>query len=253
MDFLVRVVERLAEKPRPALADQAAAASRQNPFLPPEPALIVAELGTTHLALLNKYPVVRDHLLIVTRDYQPQDTLLTPADFTALANCLTRFPSLGFYNAGRIAGASQSHRHLQLVPLPLDDNGPSLPVDEVLRHDAPAPGPAVRCSRLPFAHHWVRLPAWGGASERLALEFHSAYRQLLEAQGWSQVSATTAYNLLMTRDWMMLVPRRAEFYQDISLNALAFAGALLVRDDPQRERLMAAGPMQALIQTAGSV
>lgn len=48
-----------------------------NPFLPPEPSLTVAELGPAHVAVLNKYPVIERHLLIVTREFEPQTAPLT--------------------------------------------------------------------------------------------------------------------------------------------------------------------------------
>jgi len=54
------------------------------------------------------------------------------------------------------------------------------------------------------------------------------------------------YCFLTTREWMLLVPRTQESFADISLNALAFAGSLFVRNEEQLERLRATGPMNAL-------
>jgi ATP adenylyltransferase len=54
------------------------------------------------------------------------------------------------------------------------------------------------------------------------------------------------YCFLVTREWMLLVPRSREFFEDISLNALAFAGSFFVRNQEQYARLLAAGPMTAL-------
>ena len=48
---------------------------------------------------------------------------------------------------------------------------------------------------------------------------------------------------------MLLVPRTREHFGQISLNALAFAGAFLVRDQQQMDFLKREGPMQALIHT----
>ena len=41
------------------------------------------------------------------------------ADFDALARGLAAIDGLAFYNGGTVAGASQPHKHLQLVPVPL--------------------------------------------------------------------------------------------------------------------------------------
>jgi len=54
------------------------------------------------------------------------------------------------------------------------------------------------------------------------------------------------YNFLMTRSWMLLLPRTHEFFHTISLNSLAFVGALLVRNKTEMELLKAAGPLKAL-------
>ena len=41
-----------------------------NPFLPYDPALLVAPISPTHVALLNRFNVVDDHFLIVTRSFE---------------------------------------------------------------------------------------------------------------------------------------------------------------------------------------
>jgi ATP adenylyltransferase len=54
------------------------------------------------------------------------------------------------------------------------------------------------------------------------------------------------YNLLVTRRWMLLVPRTREHFGSISVNALGFAGSLFVRDDAEMDALRAEGPMGVL-------
>ncbi len=54
------------------------------------------------------------------------------------------------------------------------------------------------------------------------------------------------YCFLVTRGWMLLVPRSKEFFGDISLNSLAFVGSLFVRNEQQLESLKNVGPMNAL-------
>ena len=55
-----------------------------------------------------------------------------------------------------------------------------------------------------------------------------------------------AYNLLVTREWMPLIPRRRERYEGISVNALGFAGSRFVPDDAQCEIVRRAGPRTVL-------
>ena len=73
---------------------------------------------------------------------------------------------------------------------------------------------------------------------------------MIAAIGWQDVSAATPYNLLLTRNWMLLVPRRTEYFQQISLNAMAFAGAFFVKDQPQAAQLLRDGPLSALTHVA---
>ena len=65
---------------------------------------------------------------------------------------------------------------------------------------------------------------------------------MIDAIGWQEINAQTPYNLLITRSWMLFVPRRQECFEQISLNALAFAGALLAKNSHQLEQLLNPGP-----------
>jgi sulfate adenylyltransferase (ADP) / ATP adenylyltransferase len=207
-----------------------------DPFLPYDPELFVADLSPTHLALLNKFNVVDCHLLIVTRAFEEQESPLTLADFAALGTCLAEFPALAFYNAGPSAGASQRHKHLQLVPLPLGPGGPPVPVESALAaacfQDAVGRAPA-----LPFAHAVVRLE---GTSAGHLLDGHRSLQRCLGLRPGDP------YNLLATREWMLLVPRWRGDFSGISVNALGFAGALLVRDERQLQQVKEWGPLEML-------
>src|SRR5271169_3104867 len=132
--FFVRVLTSLQRKDE-AREEQVAVASpakKVNPFFPPEEDLTVADITDTHVAILNKFNVVDHHLLIVTRRFEDQEMLLNANDFEAMWTCMAEFNGLGFYNGGRKAGASQQHKHLQIVPLPLAPEGPSIPIAPLL-------------------------------------------------------------------------------------------------------------------------
>lgn len=258
IEFLVRKVDNLAEKDKQAkraldVAD-GQAQNTQNPFLPYEKELYVGHVSNTHVCLLNKFNVVADHILLVTTKFEHQDRVLTIEDFHALAFCLAEFDCLGFYNGGRISGASQPHKHLQVVPLPLSPNGPSLPLDPAIQA-AKWFGAHGNSSGIPFPHFLARPPspigAHGADPASRATTLHDLYRDLLEKSPVTLSSTengleASPYNLLITRNWMMLVPRTREFFGSISLNALAFAGALLVRTEAQQEELRAKGCAAAL-------
>jgi ATP adenylyltransferase len=241
--FIVRKVSSLARK------GSAKPGKPANPFLPYDPALFVAEVSDTHVCLLNKFNVLDRHLLIVTRHFEDQETLLTVADFEALSNCMAEIDGLGFYNGGAVAGASQSHKHLQLVPLPMADDGPGIPIEPLLAA-AETDGTVGRVPGLPFRHAFAWLDAAPSADSPVAAEaLHGRYRALLAAVG-IEARCAEPYNLLLTRKWMLLVPRSQECFEAISINALGFAGSLFVRDTRQMKTIEHHGPMTVLRRVA---
>ncbi len=250
--FIVRVLASLETKEGEQVRRRLAASAGTppvNPFLPYDERLFVADISPSHLCLLNKFNVVDRHILIVTRAYEDQEAALTAADLSALALCLSEIDGLGFFNGGTFAGASQPHKHLQLVPLPLAAEGPPLPVEAALADVlAAAPGEPIRAAGLPFRHVGCRLPdATAGALEE-------AYRGLLAAAGLfagkldreAGEKLLPPYNLLVTRTWMLLIPRTREKVEGISINALGFAGSLVVRDETQMATVTQLGPMRML-------
>ncbi|BFU96927.1 MAG: Ap4A phosphorylase II [Nitrospira sp.] len=244
--FQVRILGSLARK-------EPAAAARPNtdPFLLYDPNLFVAPISPTHIALLNKFNVVERHLLIVTRAFEDQRCQLTQKDCEAVLIALTEIDGLAFYNAGREAGASQSHKHFQL--LPFDAIGP-LPLEPLFRFAHPEDMVGT-VPRLPFRHAYAPMDAdWTNPEKVSGASFHACYRRLLHAVGLAVDAApgshapAAPYNLLMTRKWALLVPRSQECVEDISINALGFAGTFLVKDRRQFETLRRIGPLTALHQ-----
>ncbi len=230
--FTVRWVSSLAHKD----AARVAAVTRRdpdfNPFLPPDPALTVTTLGPKHLAVLNKYPVIERHLLIVTCAFEAQTAPLTPADFAALTQVMSRHGGLGFYNGGADAGASQAHRHLQWLPAPagLDAFTVALPPTRA--------GDATRAP-LPWAHCFIRLDETAWADETIAaLALQAAFSTACALLGLpATADPMPPYNLLIDRAWLLLVPRSREKHNGISVNALGYAGSLFVRNPEQIDAL----------------
>jgi sulfate adenylyltransferase (ADP) / ATP adenylyltransferase len=215
--FSVRVARSLRLKPPREAPD---------PFDPPEPPLTLGPVGPTHLAVLNKFNVVDHHLLLVTRTFVDQEARLDLADLEALWACLDEGHGLGFYNGGRLAGASQRHKHLQLVPAPVGAAGGRTAIDGHWRSGRP----------LPYPHAWAPYPA----SPAAALEL---YHRLLASIG---CAGGAPYNLLVTREYLLAVPRSQERARGVSINALGFAGSLFVKDAAGLEVVRAAGATRIL-------
>lgn len=257
--FAVRVLAGIWKKAEARREQDAAERTGRsaNPFLPPEQALTVADVSDTHLAVLNKFNVVPHHLLIITRQFEDQDMLLTPADFEALGRCMAAFNGLGFYNGGAVAGASQQHKHLQMVPLPLAADGPAVPVMPLLAAAEMHSDGIGTVPAFPFRHAFVRLdPRLGTSPDDAAPALFSLYGRMLERAGMTPPATSgptrqsLPYCLLVSRDWMLLVPRSKEHVAGISLNSLAYAGSLFVPSGELLARLRDYGPLKALRDAA---
>lgn len=252
--FLVRILANLDRKQQAKKQQEKVketSGKEFNPFLPYDEDLFVADISDTHLFLFNKFNVVDNHLLIVTRAFEEQETWLTLRDFEAMWVGLAEMEGLAFYNGGSAAGASQRHKHLQLVPLPMVPDEVKLPIDPAIA-DARFRGTLGTVPGFPFVHAIAKLdPTWARSPFEAAVETLAIYRSLLDAVGITYDASngnrqTGAYNLLATRQWMLIVPRSQESFEAISINSLGFAGALLVRDSHQMERLKTYRPLQVL-------
>jgi sulfate adenylyltransferase (ADP) / ATP adenylyltransferase len=251
VQFLVRIVDSLRRKELvQARQNQGIlkVSKKQpdfNPFLPYEPDLFVSDLSPTHLVLLNKFNVMDHHVLIVTRVFERQSSWLNLQDFEALYLVMQDLDGFAFYNGGTLAGASQRHKHLQIVPTPLAPGGPSIPfapwIDRALESGFP------QVPQFPFRHRIASISCSASDGGSSLLE---VYTQLMTDIDMGQPLSTDqpegAYNLLITREWMMAVPRSQEGFEKISINSLGFAGAILVKSEEQLEQLKVLGPMTLL-------
>jgi len=232
--------------------ERKAGTRKPNPFLPFEPELHVLDLdsgfespgeASTHVVLLNKFPTVANHLLLITRAFQPQEAEPDRADFVALAKLLRGADGLGFYNGGATAGASQAHKHFQLMP----HAGP-LPIDPLL---AQAPD-AGTVPGIEFRHFFQRHQL-ADANDPLAGAdaLERCYRQAMDALGLVATDGLLPpCNLLMTRHWFLAVPRSREHWIEgdirISVNSLGFAGCFLMRRPEWLEPMQRFGLMNIL-------
>lgn len=231
--------EHVAFVVRLARGEVTKSSSGGNPFRQPDPDLLVGAIDDRYCCLLNKFCVTRNHILLVTHEFVAQSEPLEEADFAAVLMCLREFDCLVFFNSGPTAGASQRHRHLQAVPLaPVSEELPlEARIMQQLEKEAGQPSESVP---LPFRHRLTPAPPAEVSVAEAASDLARVYRRMKEE------TEADSYNLLLTRRWMMLVPRTRETFASISLNALAFAGYILVWDGHQLERLRAAGPFAAL-------
>ena len=219
--------------------------------------LYLGGIGDTHHCVLKKSSIYTSHLLLVTQQFEPQETLLRMRDFVALSTCLREYDGIGFYDAGPIAGAKGGHKHLQLVSLPLSSNSTSIPIATPLSN-VDASGTRIRnAPGLPFAHAFGRVsPSLFDGPLRAGEVTYDLYVDMMEMLGMhgtrtdGEFRQTVPYNLLITRNWMLLIPRIKACFQTLSIDGLAFAGSLLVDNQEQVDALRKHGPMSALTEVS---
>lgn len=218
-----------------------------NPFLNPDPELTVGPLGDAHVAILNKFPLSARHLVLAARAFEEQLLPLTRADFEALARLMTEAGGLGLYNGGTAAGASQRHKHTQWVPT-LEGNAslalflPGLPANAAPLSQATHPALLMR-------HGFVRVDCGVGTPlERATDQLHQAWQRGCQALGLAPGAdgLLPPYNMLVGDGWMLLIPRRQEHFEGVSLSAISFGGTLYTRHRDEAERVREAGPLTVL-------
>ena len=222
---------------------------KPNPFLPWEPELEVERLSSGHVSLLNKYPVQPGHLLLITQAWQPQAGWLRPDDWAGVAQVSADTSGLWFFNSSPAAGASQPHRHLQL--LPRRSSEPSCPLAAALLaqlEDAgESEGPASPAWPWAYCLSRRRDPLGGSDLEDLYLR---QTEQLGLGSPLHDPQPLHPYNVLFDDHWMLTVRRSEEHCAGFSLNALAFGGSLLATERSDLTWLQREGPWQLLRSVA---
>ncbi|KAI0180069.1 HIT-like protein [Hypoxylon sp. FL1284] len=252
--FQLRFSPTLANKPK-APKPKEPNAKPFNPFETPPPAMLIADLQPSHRLVLNKFAIVPEHFILVTRDWKPQTHVLERGDLAATFACIQAYHAAGqelfaFFNSGPHSGASQPHRHLQLLPvermkdgLEEAENGSQWAVlAEKLEESKP---------ELPF-----RIFTTSMRSDMSIEERHDAYLELYrravklvlpDEEVSDEGEAKVSYNLAMTSSTMALCPRTSEGTtirnkagEDVgmvSLNGTVLAGTALVKNEAEWDAL----------------
>ncbi|GEQ66901.1 hypothetical protein JCM33374_g564 [Metschnikowia sp. JCM 33374] len=214
-----------------------------NPFEKPEPELTVLDTfggDNEFRVVLNKFPVVPAHFMLVTKSFKSQDTPLSPNELVATFSILSALSSsdtrknwFAFYNCGPASGASQPHKHVQFMSLP-DDFHPF--VEKLVQsseHYIPSQTrEPLQDANLPFAHFVAKLPDEGesDSEEVFLMTFYSLVQRVLNVLK-DHSCEHISYNFCATTKYMMLVPRREAKYEGIGINSCGFMGLILCKND----------------------
>lgn len=215
---------------------------RPNPFLPWERALEVERLGRSHVLLLNKFPVQPAHLLVITQHWAPQAGWIAREDWQAVSYLAQDTAGFWFFNSCAAAGASQPHRHLQLLPRHAGEA--SCPLVEIFRRQLSLQSPG-----WPWRYRLTARQSPHDAAELEALYLRHAEELGLGHPG-GDPQPRHPYNLLFDDEWFLTVRREQEHCAGYSVNALGFGGYLLATKRSDLHWLRSHGPWELLRRVA---
>ncbi|EGG15763.1 pleckstrin domain-containing protein [Cavenderia fasciculata] len=251
-----------------------------DPFLPCDKDLLVCDLFGTHNLVLNKFNVSNHHCIIATTDYQDQIEPLNRNDFKAIWECVDKCDMLCFFNCGAQSGASQPHKHVQLLRTPYFENEQNLkcPIESVIKKHLKGPDVIVNVDSLGFHSAAVQLDKSKLSDDSSSLDqraqyFESNYIDLLnhlklvvhdnnnnnnnkdDNDDTIQKKYNTggnSYNFIMTNEWMFVVPRKCYQSNGISINSVGFTGSILVRSEREMETIKQHGIVNILNEVSYS-
>ncbi|KAM3065651.1 hypothetical protein ACMFMG_011358 [Clarireedia jacksonii] len=217
---------------KPAMPDAKAETSKEKTSNQPSPksdidtrGFEIGNIGPHHFLAANKFCFARPHLMLLTFDvrakqYEP----LYETDLTAAWTALTAIERdyVLFFNCGKDGGCSRLRKHMQLMPMPkgifasfLDEDGPEPDV--------------------PFQWFYRSFPEGEDVTAGHVIE---TYNELLEqatevGKGKAEHAellpsgAACPHNMILTKRWMIVFPRRKNSWPGAS--AVGMLGYIAVK------------------------
>ena len=211
-----------------------------NPFKPWDNILEIDSIGKYHQLILNKYPVQLGHILLITNEWKEQNGWLDIKDWEAIKEVNKDTSGLWFFNSGPLAGASQPHRHIQL--LRRDPSELSCPREKwILDLNN------VNYKNEKFSKNIILKKFSKSLNEE---NIHEIYKDLAYKLGLGEPrkdkKPRNPYNLIFTNRWIILIKRKTDNLFGISINALGYAGYILVTEKSDINYLRKFGPEKLL-------
>ncbi|KAH8763495.1 ATP adenylyltransferase-domain-containing protein [Hyaloscypha sp. PMI_1271] len=236
-NFQFRSANSLTAKPILSSTDPGRSKST-NAFSDTDPDFLLSHIGPSHTLILNKYCVVRPQFLLHTNTFIPQSDHLTESDLAAawtVLSSLTRGKYIVIYNCGFEGGSSVGHKHLQILPRPKKEEGFEF-FPDLLGIDSDT----STVPKIPFRYSVKKLLPSPSAAQLIGI-----YKSLVEQ---ARVKEAAGHNVLLTKDWMLVIPRTKGRKGILSANAAAMAGMVWVTGEEEVRQWVEAGPMKLLCE-----
>jgi ATP adenylyltransferase/5',5'''-P-1,P-4-tetraphosphate phosphorylase II len=226
-----------------------------------------------HYLILNKFCVYRPQYILLTNDaLRRQHEALTESDFFALCSVLDEptsvdeKPLYAFFNCGEDAGCSRNHKHMQffhqtdfaLFPSNFDS---TTNLEDAVPNNhgldvASERSPLMNQLHAPYKYFFSRIPEHHpGTASRARTIFQTYTSLLVQAAHLLSVplcnkasGAAPPHNMVMTRDWILVIPRRRGYWNGAAANAAAMMGLVWVSSDEQMHLWRRLGPARVLAE-----
>ena len=216
---------------------------KKNPFIPWDPRLEIQPINDKHTLILNKYPVQLGHMLLITNNWEPQNGWLTLDDFEAIINVDNDTTGLWFFNSSREAGASQPHRHFQLLPRHFNES-------ICPRYDWFYSLLNNKNHKNSKISHCISIKPRSKNVKSNANDLFQSYKSMVIDMDLGDIDTNSkplkSYNLLITPSWISLITRGKDRSNGFNINALGFAGYFLGTKNSNVDILIKYGPEEIL-------
>ncbi|WP_269616971.1 ATP adenylyltransferase [Prochlorococcus marinus] len=216
---------------------------KRNPFIPWDSRLEIQPINDKHTLILNKYPVQIGHMLLITNTWKPQNGWLNKDDFEAIQNVDSDTTGLWFFNSSKEAGASQPHRHFQLLPRRYNESiCPRFDWFCSLLNNTKGNNSEIS--------HCISIRQRSKNKKSSEYDLFSSYKSMIDEMNLGDIDIINKplkpYNLLITSEWIALITRRTDKSNGFSINALGFAGYFLGTKRSDVDTLIKFGPEKIL-------
>ncbi len=182
-------------------------------------------------------------MLLITNNWKPQNGWLDEDDFEAILKVDNDTTGLWFFNSNKEAGASQPHRHFQLLPRHLNETI--------------CPRYEWFCSLLnnknsikSLISHCISIKPRTKNRESNSNDLFNSYKSMIDEMNLGEIDLIEKpikpYNLLITSEWIALITRKTDRSYGFSINALGFAGYFLGTKSSDVDTLIKFGPERIL-------
>ncbi|CAI2367316.1 unnamed protein product [Moneuplotes crassus] len=244
---------------------------KTDPFMGdiPEGLVIAHSFNEKHMLLLNKYAILPKMLLIVAKGSH-FETQNVPLDFydmegVTLAMRIVKNPVI-FFNCGQSAGASQPHKHIQVIPIESFDEAHGCHLHKRViefRENAKVSEGKHKLPEFNFKHELRfldedltnQLSDLNANQRDVTKNLLRIYKDILKSLGIHPEKPQYGFNFIVTKTYMLVIARstfaHTNMREDKDLppyrpNSMAFLGQFYSRTDEQSNNFVKEGFMNIL-------